>query len=163
MSRRVHFPSDGNLIANIYEEKESRFAPDHVAVGDTNTSHLCGKFSSPFRVGGRGAKLLSKVISPSAFESPKDSSDCANESHALCFEEPMCFFRIVSSNSPHFSIVQPLRPARDPSDNMFILCTDGHFRTVKKDMLMKVQVCRQYSLFFLVIVMILLTSACFDL
>jgi len=70
-------------------------------------------------------------------------SDCSSvvksatpDSFALCFEEPMCFGLVVSSNaSSQWSIIQPLRPAADANDNSFALCNDGHFRTVRKERL----------------------------
>jgi hypothetical protein len=63
-----------------------------------------------------------------------------HEAFAFCFEEPMCFGLIVSANASQWSIIQPLRPAADPNNNLFVLCNDGHFRTVRKERLFPVEV-----------------------
>lgn len=186
--KRVHFPPDSDLedVQNcpLLSSESNKSQNNSLNIIDSS-SHLCGKFLSPFRVGGRGAKLLSKVVmtTPSQCQASVDnyrhsttsgSMSASSEtelpvlgfSFVFCFEEPMCYGLVVSGHrdASQCSIIQPLRPApgsannahdagfdprrgswsrsedRYPSTNSYyVLCSDGHLRTVLKEKLLPVE------------------------
>lgn len=98
--------------------------------------------TSPFRVGGRGSKQLSKALEKSSQERGQAGDTHCEPQWAFCLGKNPCFAKILPVNNPLHSsksvIVQPMfSNAQDP--HLFTLW-EGHLWMAKIDKLHPVKV-----------------------
>lgn len=76
--------------------------------------------SSPFRIGGRGSKQLSKAIEKSNSEKEKAGISTSFENtFALCTGSSPCFAKILSAPSSDSFLIQPMHP-NDANTSLFV-------------------------------------------